>query len=110
MLKHRHTVICLWLGFAFVTWNVVFDREVAVAGVAFTREQVLRYQQGQHVSSIDDAFSPYVRGAALTASAWAVGVLTCGAVLLLVNPGDPRRNPRHPAKPNLRNPRNLRIK
>jgi hypothetical protein len=82
----RRTVIILWLVFAFVTWNVVFDREVTVAGLAFTREQVLRYQQGQPVSSIDEAFSPRVRAAALEASGWAGAILAIGATVLLLTP------------------------
>jgi hypothetical protein len=82
----RRTVVILWLVFAFVTWNVVFDREVAVASLAFTREQVVRYQQGQPVTSIDEAFSPHVRAAALQASVWTATVLVLGAAVLLLPP------------------------
>jgi hypothetical protein len=71
----------LWWGiFAFVTWNVVFDRAVAVAGSEFAREQILRQQQGQAVRSIDEAFSPRVRAAAMTASGWAALVIGAGVV------------------------------
>jgi hypothetical protein len=82
----RRTVVILWLVFAFVTWNVVFDREVTVASLAFTREQVVRYRQGQPVSSIDEAFSPHVRAAALEASGWAGAILVIGAAVLLLTP------------------------
>jgi hypothetical protein len=71
-----------WAILVFVTWNVVFDRAVAVAGSEFAREQVLRYQQGQPVRSIDDAFRPRVEAAALTASGWAVAVLATGVVVM----------------------------
>ena len=71
-----------WAILVFVTWNVVFDRAVAVAGSDFAREQVLRYQQGQPVRSIDDAFRPRVGAAALTASGWAAAVLATGVVVM----------------------------
>jgi hypothetical protein len=82
----RRTVVLLWLVFAFVTWNVVFDREVAVAGLAFTRDQVVRYQQGQPVTSIDEGFSPHVRAAALRASGWAGAVLALGVAVMRLTP------------------------
>ena len=66
----------------FVTWNVVFDRAVAVAGSEFAREQVLRYQQGQPVRSIDDAFRPRIGAAALTATGWAAAVVAAGVVVM----------------------------
>jgi hypothetical protein len=82
----RRTVVLLWLVFAFGTWNVVFDREVAVAGLAFTRDQVVRYQQGQPVTSIDEGFSPHVRAAALRASGWAGAVLALGVAVMRLTP------------------------
>ena len=69
-----------------MTWNVVFDREVAIASLAFTREQVVRYQQGQPVNSIDEAFRPHVRAAALEASGWAGALLVIGAAVLFLTP------------------------
>ena len=74
-----------WAIFAFVTWNVVFDRAVAVAGSEFAREQILRHQQGQPVRSIDDAFSPRVRAAAVTACGWTAVVLGAGVVVMSVS-------------------------
>jgi hypothetical protein len=82
----RRTVVLLWLAFAFVTWNVVYDREVAVASLAFTRDQVVRYQQRQPVISIDEGFSPHVRAAALRASGWAGAVLALGAAIMFLTP------------------------
>jgi hypothetical protein len=77
-----------WAIFAFVTWNVVFDRAVAVAGSEFARQQILRHQQGQPVQSIDQAFSPHVRAAAVTATGWAGVVIAAGGVVLWL--GRPR--------------------
>jgi hypothetical protein len=89
------TLIALWLLCAFVTWNVAFDRGVNDLATEFTRDQILRYQAGRPVSSIDDAFSPRVRIAALHASAWAGGVLAVGAVIV----GLDARSRRHPRSP-----------
>ena len=74
---------CFWLLLAFVTWNVVFDRQVAVSAVAFTRELTRVEQRGAPVVSIDSGFSPDVRAAAARASVWAAGILVLGAVVSL---------------------------
>ena len=71
-----------WLVFALVTWNVVFDRAVADAGLQFTRDQIVSYQQGAAVDSIATSFSPAVGRAALKASIYAGIVLACGGFAL----------------------------
>jgi hypothetical protein len=77
----RRLAFALWITFAFVTWNVVFDRSVADAAVEVTRDQILRYQQGAPVGFIESAFSPRVREAAVKADLYAACVLLCGAVV-----------------------------
>ena len=77
----RRLTLIVWAAFAFVTWNVVFDRQVYLAAVEFTQQQVERYQRGEAVSSIDAVFSPRVREAAWRASAWGGAVLAVGAAL-----------------------------
>ena len=81
-MTQRRFTIALWLTFAFVTWNVAFDRRVADAALAFTRDQITRDQEGAAVVPIDVGFSPHVRSAALHASLYAGAVLLCGAVVL----------------------------
>jgi hypothetical protein len=83
-MKHRRRAVLLWLSFAFVTWNVVFDRGVANAALEFTRQQIVRHQNGAPVVSIDAAFRPRVGHAALTASLYSGLVLACGAAVLLL--------------------------
>lgn len=85
-MKNRRVVVALWLACAFVTWNVVFDRGVAVAAVEFTRDQIARHQQGEPVAFIDDAFSPRVRAAALEASLYAIAILVVGGVVVFRKP------------------------
>ena len=74
---------CFWLVFGFVTWNVVFDRRVAVAGVAFTREQTLNRQQDRPLVSIENGFSPSVRAAATGATLWAGALTALGMNFLM---------------------------
>ena len=81
MRPRRIEIVC-WAAFAFVAWNVAFDREVAVAGSEFARQQILRYGQGQPVQSIGDAFTPHVRSAALMATGWAGLVAAAGAAVI----------------------------
>ncbi len=79
----KRTALILWAVFAFVVWNVAFDRQVYVAAVQFTQEQIERYQRGEPVRSIESAFAPRVGAAARDASIWGGAVLAAGVVLTL---------------------------
>jgi hypothetical protein len=81
-MRRVRLAVVLWLLFVFVTWNVVFDRAVADAGLQFTRDQILSYQQGASFDSIAAGFSPHVGRAALKASFYAGIVLACGGLVL----------------------------
>jgi hypothetical protein len=84
-MTRRGLVISLWLVFACVAWNVIFDRLVWTAATEFTREQVLRHQAGDPVTSIHEGFSPRVRAAALHASLWTLPIVAAGAALTFVS-------------------------
>ena len=84
-MRSRRAQGVWWAVFALVTWNVVFDRQVAVAGSEFARDQILRYQQGQPTSRIEDAFTPRVAGAAVVASGWAALVAAAGVIVMVLN-------------------------
>ena len=79
--KAARVALSIWAAFAFVTWNVVFDRQVYLAGVRFTEQQIERQQRGEAVASIDTAFEPGLGGAALRASVWGGAVLVAGVAL-----------------------------
>jgi hypothetical protein len=83
-MTDRGIAILLWIAFAAVAWNVVFDRAVADAATAYTREQIRRDQRGEPTESIDVAYRPQVRSAAVSASAVAGAVLICGACAIAV--------------------------
>ncbi|HYU78221.1 MAG TPA: hypothetical protein VEK56_04505 [Vicinamibacterales bacterium] len=87
----RRLVLAVWAALAFVIWNVVYDREVSLAGAEFTRTQVQRYQRGEPVASINAAFRPRVAHAAQIASIWGGGVLTTGIVLSKIAERQSRR-------------------
>jgi hypothetical protein len=78
------TALLVWAAFAFVIWNVVFDRRVYEASVSFTQQQIQTFQAGQPVSPIDAAFRPQVRRAAWEASAWGGSVLATGIAFTIV--------------------------
>jgi hypothetical protein len=77
-------LLWLWIVFAFVVWNVVFDRRSYEASVNFTQQQIRTYQAGQPVTTIEAGFRPQLRKAALEASAWGGSVLAAGFVLTMV--------------------------
>jgi hypothetical protein len=78
----RTVALLLWLAFAVVAWNVVFDRQVYLAAVHFTQEQIQRHSRGEPVSSIEEAFTPELDRAARRASAWGGAILATGAALM----------------------------
>ena len=78
-MTNRAILIALWAAFAFVAWNVIFDRLVWTAAMDFTREQVTQYQAGHPVTSIHAGFSPRVGDAALRAALWTLPIIAAGA-------------------------------
>lgn len=81
----RAGVALLWGVFAFVAWNVVFDRHVTSAALEFTRTQVERHHEGEHGASLHTEFSPRVRDAAARASLWVSPILVAGALAIYVH-------------------------
>jgi hypothetical protein len=99
MTRSAITAFSFWLLLAFIVWNVRFDRSVSLAAVAFTREQTLNRQQGRPLVSIDAAFSPAVRAAAVGAGAWAGTIVALGAILVAVQGRAARRGDRRSPPP-----------
>ncbi|HXG89979.1 MAG TPA: hypothetical protein VNJ02_16750 [Vicinamibacterales bacterium] len=81
-MRSRRTVIVLWLAFAWVAWNVVFDHGVTAGAIEFTRQQVVRHQRGEAVALIEEAYAPRVRAAAMNASLAATAILAIGAAVI----------------------------
>ena len=86
--RARRVAALLWLSFAFVVWNVVFDRQLFVDASRFATESVVRHQQGIPLRTIDGAYRPAVRVAALRATLCAGMVLAVGALgMWMASPG-----------------------
>ena len=79
-MTQRAVVIALWGAFAFVAWNVIFDRLVWTAAMDFTREQITQHQAGQPLTSIHAGFSPQVGDAARRATLWTLPIIAAGVL------------------------------
>jgi hypothetical protein len=78
----RRVAIALWIAWAIVVWNVVFDRVVVVAGRTYLRAAAAAAEAGAPYVRIEDWMRPAaVRGAWL-ASAAATAILLVGFCLL----------------------------
>ena len=75
--------MALWLLLAIVVFSVTFDWKTRMAGHAFVAAQIAHRKQGEPVQTINEAFRPMVRQAALEAGQWLVLIASAGAVLTL---------------------------
>ncbi len=82
-MSAKRLAIALWLALTIVTWNVTFDRRVWTAADQFTRANVERYERGEPVPTINEAYRPTIQIAAREASLWAGAVFAAGAVALV---------------------------
>ena len=68
----------LWVVWAVVVWNVVFDRVIVVAGRQYLRAAALAVAAGGPYARIDDWMRPAVTAALWMASAAAAAILILG--------------------------------
>ena len=84
-LRHRRAIvvaIVLWLVFAFVVWNVVFDRIIVLAGRRYAHDATVLYRTTGQYLLIDSVMRPAVAYGVKVASAVAGGIVV-GALLLI---------------------------
>ena len=71
--------VVLWLVFAVVVWNVIFDRMLVLAGRRYSHDAVVLFRTTGRYLLIDDVMRPAtaraVRTASVAAAAIAVGSL-----------------------------------
>ena len=84
MSRSAKTAMALWFFLAIVVFNVRFDWQVRAANHAFVRSQIVRHQQGQPTLTINEAFRPMVRRAAVDGAAWLMAIAVTGAAAVLV--------------------------
>jgi hypothetical protein len=68
----------LWIAWAVIIWNVVFDQVIVFAGRRYIRAAALAAQAGGPYARIDDWMRPAVAGGLWMASAAAGAVLVVG--------------------------------
>jgi hypothetical protein len=68
----------LWIAWAVIIWNVVFDQVIVSAGRRYIRAAAQAAQTGGPYARIDDWMRPAVTGGLWTASAAAGAILLIG--------------------------------
>lgn len=76
------TAIVLWLVFAFVVWNVVFDRILVLAGRRYSYDAKMLYRTTGHYLRIDDVMRPAVWHGLWVASSVAIAIAV-GAMIVI---------------------------
>lgn len=76
------TAIVLWLVFAFVVWNVIFDRIIVLAGRRYSYDAKLLYRTTGKYLLIDTEMRPALAHAVTVASVVAVAIVA-GSLLLI---------------------------
>jgi hypothetical protein len=76
--RELRIAIALWIAWAVIIWNVVFDQLIVFAGRRYIQAAALAAQAGGPYVRIDDWMRPAVRGGLWMASAAAGAVLAIG--------------------------------
>jgi hypothetical protein len=71
----------LWIAFALVVWNVIFDRVIVLAGREYVYSATLAAREGTYLLARDWMGRAVTRGV-WTASAGAVAILVIGLTLI----------------------------
>lgn len=86
-MTHRRAVaaaVVLWLVFAAVVWNVVFDRMVVLAGRRYSHDATVLFRRTGRYLLIDDVMRPAVAHASRVASAAALAIGVAALILIRV--------------------------
>jgi hypothetical protein len=87
--------VVLWLVFAVVVWNVIFDRMLVLAGRRYSHDAVVMFRATGHYLLIDDVMRPATVQAARTASVAAIAIVIVSlAVIRLAASRDKSRGSR----------------
>lgn len=75
------TAVLLWAVFAFLVWNVVFDRIIVLAGRRYSYDATLAFRAGYYLR-IDDAMRPAIAHGVRVASIAAGLIVLVGVGLI----------------------------
>jgi hypothetical protein len=79
--RARRMAVALWIAWAVIVWNVVFDHVIVVAGRAFIAAAGQAARSGGPYARMDDWMRPAVTRAFWTASASAAALLVILVIL-----------------------------
>ena len=87
------TAVLLWLVFAFLVWNVVFDRIIVLAGRRYSYDATMAFRAG-HYLRIDDAMRPAIAHGVRVASiaAGLIVLVGIGLIRLAAEADEARRS------------------
>ena len=72
----------LWVAWAVIVWNVIFDRVIVVAGRSYVNAARLAAARGGPYARMDDWMRPAVTQALWTATAAGAAILLVGFIAL----------------------------
>ena len=86
MTRRQQTILAgvLWLVFAAVVWNVIFDRLIVLAGRRYSYDAFVLYHATGRYLLINDVMRPATAHAVRTASAVAVSIAVAAAILIRI--------------------------
>ena len=76
------TAVTLWLVFAFLVWNVIFDRMIVLAGRRYSHDAAMLYRTTHRYLLIDDVMRPAVAHGVAVASVSAAFIAIVALVLI----------------------------
>lgn len=74
--------VVLWLVFAFLVWNVIFDRLIVLAGRRYSHDATVYFRATGKYLLIDDVMRPAIRNGVLVASLSAGAIAVVALVLI----------------------------
>ena len=81
-LRDLRIARALWIGWAVIVWNVVFDHVIVVAGRSYLDAATAAFNASGPYARMDDWMRPAVSRAFWTATAAGVAVLAVGFILI----------------------------
>lgn len=78
------TAVVLWLVFALLVWNVIFDRLVVLAGRRYSHDATVLYRTTGRYLRIDDVMRPAIAHGVLVASISAGAIALVALVLIRI--------------------------
>ena len=92
-MSRARVAAALWIAWAVIVWNVVFDQTIVLAGRRYVEAAIAAVQASRPYARIDDWMRPAVVRGFWLATAAAATILVVGLVLLRVDKQQRRSTP-----------------